>query len=155
MKVCNTRNLSDVVFTVNRNTKDGFQSNCRECNKKKVVSWRNQNPFCHRISKLWLRSKARITSKQIEDILVSQLRKCKLCEVDLEPNWHLDHIVPVKLGGSGKLSNLQALCRKCNMWKSGFLQSDLINHAVRLVNVAERTALKIPREVKENHGPGS
>jgi len=49
------------------------------------------------------------------------------CEVDQKPPIdkdafaHLDHIVPLSKGGQHILSNVQTLCRKCNITKSDTL----------------------------------
>ena len=36
---------------------------------------------------------------------------------------HVDHIIPVKLGGSNFMDNLQTLCNKCNLKKSDKIDS--------------------------------
>lgn len=37
-------------------------------------------------------------------------------------NLHIDHIIPVSLGGSSKRHNIQFLCEKCNLKKSNKLE---------------------------------
>lgn len=44
--------------------------------------------------------------------------KCKRCEGTVELS--IDHIKPVKLGGSNDISNLQTLCRPCNSRKGAY-----------------------------------
>ena len=48
--------------------------------------------------------------------------KCAQCDknlvIELESNYHFDHIVPLHYGGTNDLSNLQLLCEKCNLEKS-------------------------------------
>jgi ATP adenylyltransferase len=45
--------------------------------------------------------------------------RCELCGVSAaEIALEVDHIQPRSLGGSDELSNLQALCYRCNAWKS-------------------------------------
>jgi hypothetical protein len=46
---------------------------------------------------------------------------CRLCR---KPGGELevDHMIPVCLGGSNKLENLQTLCKPCNRGKAGSLQ---------------------------------
>lgn len=45
---------------------------------------------------------------------------CQLCGVELDPkNWHEDHVIPIVIGGSDMLDNVQATCPPCNMRKGG------------------------------------
>jgi 5-methylcytosine-specific restriction endonuclease McrA len=43
--------------------------------------------------------------------------RCECCGILTGPKYHMDHIVPVSLGGSNGRENLQLLCPKCNMEK--------------------------------------
>lgn len=51
--------------------------------------------------------------------------RCAFCDQDLsgifstQPESHLDHIVPLNLGGINDISNIQLLCKPCNLSKSG------------------------------------
>lgn len=69
-------------------------------------------------------------SKGISVQLMSlQKSKCACCKVDLRKSGHhLDHIIPLVLGGSNRDSNIQLLCPKCNLSKGSkhpveFMQS--------------------------------
>ncbi len=50
---------------------------------------------------------------------------CKICGMSPETNpevtLHLDHIIPVALGGTSVIENLQTLCSSCNMGKKAKL----------------------------------
>ena len=57
-----------------------------------------------------------------------QRGKCPICKERLGQNWHLDHIVPIALGGSNTDENVQLLCPTCNLAKNAkhpveFMQS--------------------------------
>lgn len=90
----------------------------REDNKRH----RKENPELHRTYRQ--NRRARIekadghhTSADIKNILQSQNFKCEGCEVDLDKNYHVDHVMPVYLGGSNWPGNLQILCPSCNTSK--------------------------------------
>lgn len=61
-------------------------------------------------------------SHTIEDrkmILNAQHHRCANCKADLRKvKKHLDHIIPIKLGGSDDKTNLQYLCALCNLTKA-------------------------------------
>ena len=42
---------------------------------------------------------------------------CAMCGT--RRNLTLDHVVPLALGGSNRISNLQLLCLRCNQLKGG------------------------------------
>jgi 5-methylcytosine-specific restriction endonuclease McrA len=56
-----------------------------------------------------------------EAIAIRELQNdvCASCRTPLEGAGELDHIMPVKLGGSNYASNRQWLCRRCNQAKKG------------------------------------
>lgn len=54
----------------------------------------------------------------ILDILRLQKGKCACCRVKLGKSYHVDHIIPLKSGGSNDRRNLQILCAPCNQSKS-------------------------------------
>lgn len=54
--------------------------------------------------------------KDIEKLFVLQQGKCACCCEKLT-NYHIDHIMPLSLGGSNWPTNLQILCPHCNMSK--------------------------------------
>lgn len=59
------------------------------------------------------------TLDEIEFIMEMQGHKCACCGVHLDDsNKHLDHKLPLALGGSNEVKNLQWLCKFCNISKS-------------------------------------
>lgn len=57
-------------------------------------------------------------SKGIELVLLSQqMGLCPCCNRELGDNYHLDHIMPIKLGGTNTDDNVQLLRAECNLRK--------------------------------------
>ena len=61
-------------------------------------------------------------------LMAEQRSKCPVCGVSIRKASHLDHIVPLALGGPHIDSNMQLLCPKCNLQKKAkdpidFMQS--------------------------------
>lgn len=57
--------------------------------------------------------------EDIEKILIYQRGLCASCKSDTRKSgFHIDHIVPLALGGSNWPDNLQILCPACNLSKS-------------------------------------
>ena len=60
-----------------------------------------------------------ITKEHIEFLLAYQSERCPCCEAILTKcGYHIDHIMPVKLGGDDVTWNIQLLCHGCNTRKS-------------------------------------
>ena len=52
---------------------------------------------------------------------------CKYCKNTASISFFvLDHVVPIKNGGKDELSNLQAICHRCNSAKGDKLESDFL-----------------------------
>lgn len=60
------------------------------------------------------------TADDVLEIYERQDGKCAepTCRKDLSEGYHVDHIMPLKLGGSNWPNNLQCLCPSCNCKKS-------------------------------------
>jgi 5-methylcytosine-specific restriction endonuclease McrA len=57
------------------------------------------------------------TEADIEALLIAQQGCCAICQIDIRKRYHVDHIMPLSKGGSNDKSNLQLLCRPCNLRK--------------------------------------
>jgi hypothetical protein len=60
----------------------------------------------------------RHTATDIQSLYEKQGGKCEMCKVKLGSKFHVDHVMPVALGGSNGPENLQLLCARCNWRKS-------------------------------------
>jgi hypothetical protein len=58
------------------------------------------------------------SSSDISSMLQKQQCRCVYCQKDITDNYHIDHIMPVKLLGTSFIGNIQLLCPFCNISKS-------------------------------------
>jgi 5-methylcytosine-specific restriction endonuclease McrA len=98
-------------------------ANNRESIKSRVDAWRRSNiekaNLMRRLRKIRIRSAGGVfTRKDSEEMFARQEGLCKACKCSLENGYHVDHIVPVKRGGSSWPKNIQLLCPPCNWSKS-------------------------------------
>ena len=60
-------------------------------------------------------------SKNRKIVLMRDLYTCQSCGYQngngKDIPLHVDHIIPIKYGGTSNLDNLQVLCQKCNLSK--------------------------------------
>lgn len=94
--------------------------------KEKYQAWYSEyykkHPEKRRIRnlnrRLRIRSNGGLLSKDVSArLLKSQKNKCYCCSAKLSLGYHLDHIVPIALGGLNVDSNIQLLCPACNIKK--------------------------------------
>lgn len=90
----------------------------REANKKwaaenpdkRAASWRNRDALLRN-------AEGTHTADDVAIILEEQNFTCPYCNAGLADGYHVDHYVPLKLGGSNWPDNLQCLCPTCNIQK--------------------------------------
>lgn len=85
-------------------------------------AWRAANPHMLRIQSQNRRaSKRKVGGKLSKDIAVRLLKlqrgKCACCGLPLGGKYHLDHIMPIALGGTNTDDNIQLLRDVCNFQK--------------------------------------
>ena len=105
----------------------------RELTNASSADWRAANPEKCRIHRQNRRARLRANGGKLSIGLSARLfklqrGKCTCCGLPLGDNYHLDHIFPVALGGAHEDSNIQLLCKSCNLKKSSkhpvaFMQS--------------------------------
>jgi 5-methylcytosine-specific restriction endonuclease McrA len=59
----------------------------------------------------------RLSKGLSERLLQSQSWSCVYCHADLRLGFHLDHVIPIFLGGKNEDGNIQLLCPTCNRRK--------------------------------------
>lgn len=106
------------------------------------VQWQNQkwpkeNPEARRA--IHSRRKARklgdsgppYSGADVKELLKKQGGKCAYCAVRLKGKYHVDHVMPLALGGSNSKSNIQITCPDCNLKK----------HALHPIDFAHKIGL--------------
>lgn len=87
------------------------------------ANWKKENSDLVKIYNQNRKAKKRMQAGQISKGIVKKLMalqegKCTNCKADLhEVGHHLDHIMPIDLGGAHADENLQLLCPTCNLRK--------------------------------------
>jgi 5-methylcytosine-specific restriction endonuclease McrA len=88
-----------------------------------LAAWKKANP--DRVRATRHRRRARelgiagdCSAHDVADLARRQEYRCAWCKERLpKRGYHLDHVFPLKLGGTNDRSNLQLLCRNCNCRK--------------------------------------
>lgn len=60
----------------------------------------------------------KLSTNIVQTLLIKQNNKCVCCGASLDNGHHLDHIMPIALGGMNDDQNVQLLTPKCNLSKS-------------------------------------
>lgn len=145
---CNTCNLlkDPIEFNRHKKTKSGYQSDCRECSKKRLKGiyanrtpeekekhnkeqreHRAANPEMYRWTAI--RKNYKLTQEDFERLLESQNNCCAICETD-EPGgrynqWCIDHDHSCCPGPKSCGECVRGLlCKSCN-WGLGNFGDDL------------------------------
>lgn len=124
--------LSD--FHKDAQNKDGLRNTCKTCSKNSVktwqiafpdkerekkIRWKSENPERDRIHSQTKRARRRKLGGKLsiglsKKLFEAQRGKCACCGLPLGDNYHLDHIMPLALGGANEDWNIQLLRQHCN-----------------------------------------
>lgn len=93
-----------------------------EKHKAKCAAWYKANPEKRRIFDHNRRAKQRANGGKLSPDLSAKLfklqrGKCPCCKQPLGNDYHLDHIMPIDLGGANEDWNIQLLTQRCNNQK--------------------------------------
>jgi len=108
----------------------------RQANKEKLAenlkAKRQARPeiykiYNHKYRALKRQSGGTLSKGITEKLMVLQRGKCAVCKVSVKDKHHLDHIMPLALGGTNEDSNIQILCPSCNCSKGAKHPQDFMN----------------------------
>lgn len=97
-----------------------------EANKEKVLqtakAWKDRNPDAvkasgHRRRARKANASGSYSAKDVQSLMTTQRCRCVVCGKDIKDGYHVDHVMPLALGGSNDRSNIQLLCAFCNFSK--------------------------------------
>jgi 5-methylcytosine-specific restriction endonuclease McrA len=74
--------------------------------------------YCQNRRKRAKENGGKLSKEIVQKLLILQKRKCACCGEPLGNKYHIDHIVPLFLGGKNEDSNVQLLRQRCNQQKS-------------------------------------
>ena len=89
----------------------------------RASEWNAENPDARRVLTQNRRAKIReiggtLSKGLAEKLFALQRGKCACCGLPLGENYHMDHIMPLILGGKNEDANMQLLRQRCNNQKS-------------------------------------
>jgi hypothetical protein len=105
--------------------------------RERCANWKKANPDAMRAMKNSRRARKNAaegshTAADIQRIHAEQSGLCACCGTPLSPDYHVDHIMPLALGGSNDSRNLQCLCASCNKTKHAKHPYDFSRHYAKL-----------------------
>lgn len=127
-RIKNKEKFAEATARYRRNNREKYLSDKRkynEINYEKNKDWWKKNKIVAKVYKSRRRDNSiqntigleHFTKKDAEILREIQKDKCANCKIFLNGCGHLDHIMPLYLGGPNSKDNLQWLCKKCNLSK--------------------------------------
>ena len=94
-----------------------------EKHNKYAREWSNANPqkckaYRHNRKARVKGNGGKLSPDIIKTLMALQKGKCACCGKNLKDGYHLDHIMPIALGGTNTDDNVQLLTPSCNLRKS-------------------------------------
>lgn len=106
-----------------------------EQSRARRAKWRSENrAVIAEIGRSRKSAKGTHTAADIRRLQEMQRGKCAHCAVSLEAaGYHVDHVIPLKLGGTNGADNIQLLCPPCNLSKGAKHPIEFAQEAGRLL----------------------
>lgn len=80
-------------------------------NKEKVTAYKALNRAKRK------KAIGKYTGEQVSNLFTLQNGKCACCKSNLKKGFHRDHIQALACGGTNDITNIQLLCKLCNLRK--------------------------------------
>lgn len=96
-------------------------------------AWRKKNPTKVREYSQRRRSLPPLPNGTIKRIAEAQRWRCAICRCKIASGYHVDHIKPLARDGEHIASNVQLLCKSCNLRKSAKDPIDYMRSLGRLL----------------------
>jgi 5-methylcytosine-specific restriction endonuclease McrA len=132
-----TKHIS--FFNKNDNSIRGVLYFCRDCAKQRRIDSKDDRKAYVQKNSLKMNAQASakrlhmsqydtISQKALEELLERYENKCSYCgiEVRQRDNLHMDHIIPLKLGGPHTIENLAPACKTCNLEKGSMTKEEFL-----------------------------
>lgn len=82
--------------------------------RKLIRAWKHRNPEKVKAAR---RKRGSKTASRRAWLMKVQRGRCAICRGRMGKETHIDHVIPLKLGGPDRRSNLQLTCPTCNLSK--------------------------------------
>lgn len=122
-----SRSVSDEAYRAANKVKRKIEKAAWHANNLEKVkayskSWHEANPMATRVRSHNRRERKKANGGKIshglaEFLFVQQRGKCPCCKLPLGDDYHMDHKMPLALGGPNTDDNMQLLRAVCNMQK--------------------------------------
>lgn len=102
----------------------GFRNSCRECMAANTAKHTAANPDQHRARGQRRADREAEARADVNPVDVVRVRRaladrCRYCDAILNGAGEVDHLTPVRRGGSGQIGNITIACLQCNRAKLG------------------------------------
>jgi len=110
----------DMRKELERPAKEAASKEKKKIQKREYRRKKRSEPYARRVEKINDRCSGlgKLSNGIIKKLLIQQDCKCVYCKIDISANRHVDHIVPLALGGLNVDSNVQLTCPECNIKKA-------------------------------------
>lgn len=120
------RNQALASYHLHRDQRMASMRAWKEQNRDRVLAYAAQYAVQHKIERATQQrnryakqqSSGTHTAHDVRTLLGLQRFKCAACKTCVKQKFHVDHVVPLFLGGSNGKENLQILCPTCNVRKN-------------------------------------